>query len=206
MNQCMICKGDADLMRSFITIRTLNIRSFGGVKRVQGVGEIVEGSVCNHCIHKEIDKALHPFKKNVKNIKKFLLYGFMFVMGILLALFVPDNVIRVFGAAATLCGILCCYGDLKKIIEQKRITAANSEEQNNIQYSLALTINSFPKKKGDEDLTYIPLDKSLTKASLGDLCLEYKLLPEIAKEVRDLAMDHFTTVPSKGLMEAGEIL
>ena len=193
MYHCMICKGNAENLRSFITVRTLHIRGFGGVKRVQGIGKKVEGSVCENCIREEIDKALHPFGKDKQNIKRMALYGLLFAAGILLAVFVPGNVIRLFGSAAALCGILCIYSDLQKIAERKRTTTSGSEEQNIEKYSLELIINNLPKKNGDEDLTYVPLDKSLTHTSLGDLCIKYNLLPEIAKEVRDIAIQYFSS-------------
>lgn len=192
MYQCLICKGNVDHIHSFITIRTLHIRSFGGVRRIQGLGNIVEGSVCKNCIERGINNALHPFK-NINNLKKFALYVIMSVAGVLMAVFAAEDVIRLFGAGAALCGILCFLGDMKKINEQKRKTAYINEQQNYRRFSMELAANSLPKKNGEEDLTYIPLEIALASAPLGDLCAEYNLLLDIAKEVRNLATQFFSS-------------
>jgi hypothetical protein len=188
MGKCLICKENVKDIQSFLTIRTLHIRNFSGTSRIQGVGRIVEGTVCDDCINRQINNTLHPIKQSMK---KLVQYGALTAAGILIAAFVHDNVIRLFGASAALCGSLCMYSDLKKALEQQRVAKDNNDEQNHAFYSHLLITNNLPRKNGEEDLSYIPLNAGLAAESPGSLCVQYGLLPEIAIQVRDIAKEHF---------------
>jgi hypothetical protein len=191
MGKCLICKANVKDVQSFLTIRTLHIRNFSGTSRIQGVGRIVEGTVCDDCIHRQINNTLHPVKQS---LKKLVQYAALTAAGILIAAFIHDNVIRIFGASAALCGILCLYSDLKKALEQQKITKNNNDEQNHAFYSYSLIINNLPRKNGEEDLSYIPLNAGLAAESPESLCIQFGLLPEIAVEVRDIAKEYFGIV------------
>lgn len=48
------------------------------------------------------------------------------------------------------------------------------------QAALELLLSSAPKKAGDSDLTYIPVNEKTLTMKNGDLMIVHRLLPEIA--------------------------
>jgi hypothetical protein len=203
LEKCLVCKKNPGPPKTLITIRTLHIRDLGGEKKVQAVGNVIEEWVCGSCIQKEMDHALNPGKIIWK---KTMLYAVLAAAGIAIAVFFHERVLRIFGAAAVLCAVVCLYSDLTKISKRRKSTIDNSPEENNTFYSLELIRRNLPRKNGEEDLTYIPMERSLVSASLGDMGVEYGLIPEIARQVRDITAKHFALSSSAGDMETGKIL
>lgn len=184
-NKCVRCGGDAAYPVRAIEVRTLHVRSIGGEKRVQALGDERESAVCEACARAQRELSLDP----VKAAKPALLrFGAVFIVGILIIaaalLFVRESrqVFILPGIAALVCGTLGVYEALRKAKEKAASLAALPEAEALEEAAWDVFTAEAPKKEDVNDLTYIPVNGKSLKRKNGDLMILYGLLPEIAVE------------------------
>ena len=179
--RCLSCGLPSSYRFHLLTVRTLPVRDISGEKKVQALGDFVDYAVCKDCAMRHLDQLMHPL---TTSLKKCLLFGGISLAGALLSLFFwhRDRVIFLFGLAAILAGILGIFGTLQGALAKKDSYQKLSEKERLYQAAFDLLVALAPKKNGDEDLSYIPVDGKTLSAKKGDLMVLYGLLPDIAVE------------------------
>lgn len=195
MQTCAKCGGKGDFHFRALTVRTIHLREMKGERRVQGLGDFVELSVCRACAQQRLDDVLKPGKALISRLIPFA--AIMLVGAVLSILFTfggsvltsiglgewaNDGVLQLFGLAALLCGALGLIGHLRTFADTRCEYAVLSSKDALVHAAWAVASEGAPKKSGDEDLTYIPLTQRTLAMKNGDLMIAYKLLPEIAKQ------------------------
>ncbi len=183
--KCVRCGGEAAYPVRAIEVRTLHVRSLGGEKRVQALGDDKESAVCEACARAQLQLSLDPAKAARPALLRF---GAVFAAGILIIaavlLFVKESrqVFLLLGAAALVCGALGVYEALRKAKEKAASLAALPEAEALEEAAWDVFTAEAPKKEDVNDLTYIPVNGKSLKRKNGDLMILYGLLPEIAVE------------------------
>ena len=184
-NRCVRCGGDAAFPVRAIEVRTLHVRSIGGERRVQALGDDRESAVCEACARAQLKLSLNPVKAAKQPL---LTFGAVFAAGILIIaaalLFVKESrqVFILLGAAALICGVLGIYEALRKAKEKAAALAALPESEALEEAAWDVFTAEAPKKEDVNDLTWIPVNEKTLARKNGDLMILYKLLPEIAVE------------------------
>ena len=183
--KCVRCGGEAAYPVRAIEVRTLHVRSLGGEKRVQALGDDKESAVCEACARAQLELSLDPVKAAGPALLRF---GAVFIVGILIIaaalLFVKESrqVFILLGIAALACGALGIYDALRKAKEKAASLAALPEAEALEEAAWDVFTAEAPKKEDVNDLTYIPVNGKSLKRKNGDLMILYGLLPEIAVE------------------------
>lgn len=86
------------------------------------------------------------------------------------------------GIAALICGGLGIYEALRKAKEKAASLRALPEAEAPEEAAWDVYLAEAPKKEGQNDLTYIPINEKTLARKNGDLMILYQLLPEIAVE------------------------
>ena len=199
MQTCVKCGGEADFTFRALTVRTIHLREMKGERRVQGLGDFIDLSACRACAQQRLDDIRKPGGALAKRLIPFvvimfagvLLAGMLTFGGFLLAslglgALAGDGVLRLFGLAMLLCGGLGVFGTLTSFLDMRKEYAPLSDEEALLRAAWAVASEGAPKKSGDEDLTYIPVTERTLAMKNGDLMIEYKLLPDIAKQAHEL--------------------
>ncbi|MBO6157776.1 MAG: hypothetical protein J6P72_00785 [Firmicutes bacterium] len=184
MRSCISCKGPGELHLRALEVRTLPIRDISGESKVQALGDFVEGSVCRSCAKKQLELELDPFQARKKSN---LAFALIFCAGILvLALtFLWLNgqwVFAALGIAAMICGVFGLINNIRSALSRKKELSGLPEEEALSKAAWSVFLQHSPKKEGDADLTYIPINQETLKRKNGDLMILYHLLPAIAVE------------------------
>ena len=159
--KCVRCGGEAAYPIRAQEVRTLHVRSIGGEKRVQALGDEKHGAVCEACARKQLALSLDPVRAAKPQL---LTFGAVIAAGILIGaatlLFVKESrqVFLLLGIAAL---------PEAEALEEAAWDVFTAEA---------------PKKEDVNDLTYIPVNEKTLRRKNGDLMVLYKLLPEIAVE------------------------
>lgn len=186
MNEpCIRCgKAPAYPVRA-LEVRTLHVRGLGGEQRVQALGDEKRSAVCDACARKQLALALDPFRAAKPQL---LGFGAVFAAGLVLGaavlLFVRESrqVFLLLALAALACGVLGIADAVKKAKEKAAALRALPEEEALAEAAWDVFLAEAPKKEGENDLTYIPVNEKTLRRKNGDLMVLYRLLPEIAVE------------------------
>ena len=165
-----------------LEIRTLHIRDLDREKRVQAIGGFRDFDICRNCALMELDRKVSLGKSAGRKV---LAFAAVMLAGVILAgvTFVCMKESRVFvllGLAAVLCGVLGIVQTVADARKRKQELQGMSEEEAAWSAAWECVTESAPKKEGDNDLTYIPINKKTLERKNGDLMILYDLLPEIA--------------------------
>ena len=183
--KCVRCGGEAVYPVKALEVRTLHVRSIGGEKRVQALGDEKTGSVCEACAREQLALSLDPIRASRPQLAAF---GAVIAAGILIGaaalLFVKESrqVFLLLGIAALVCGALGVYEALRKAKEKAAALRALPEAEALEESAWDVYIAEAPRKEDVNDLTYIPVNEKTLRRKNGDLMVLYKLLPEIAVE------------------------
>ena len=183
--KCVRCGGEAVYPVKALEVRTLHVRSIGGEKRVQALGDEKTGSVCEACAREQLALSLDPIRASRPQLAAF---GAVIAAGILIGaaalLFVKESrqVFLLLGIAALVCGTLGVYEALRKAKEKAAALRALPESEALEESAWDVYIAEAPRKEDVNDLTYIPVNEKTLRRKNGDLMVLYKLLPEIAVE------------------------
>ena len=182
--KCIRCGNPSIYPIRAIEVRTLHVRSLGGERRVQALGDEKQGTVCASCAQAQLDLALQP----VKSAKpQCLHFGAVFAAGMLIVaiafLFLKGQRIFVLlGIAALICGVLGIIDAMQKAKEKSCSLKALSQAEALEEAAWDVFVAEAPKKEDINDLTYIPVNEKTLSRKNGDLMILYHLLPEIAVE------------------------
>lgn len=199
MQTCVKCGGQADLTFRALTVRTIHLREMKGERRVQGLGDFILLSACRACAQKRLDDIRKPGGALAKRLLPFVIimlvgvvlagmltFGGTFLASLGLNTLAGDGVLRLFGLAMLLCGGMGVAGTVSSFLDTRKEYAPLSDEEALLRAAWAVASEGAPKKSGDEDLTYIPVTERTLAMKNGDLMIEYKLVPEIAREAYGL--------------------
>ena len=164
---------------------SLHVRSIGGERRVQALGDEKESAVCANCARDRLNLSLNPVKAAKPQL---LSFGAVFAAGLAViaatCLFVRESrqVFILLGIAALVCGILGIYDALRRAKEKASLLAGLPESEAMEEAAWDVFTTEAPKKEDINDLTYIPVNEKTRSRKNGDLMILYNLLPEIAVE------------------------
>ena len=184
-NKCIRCAGQAVYPIRALEVRTLHVRSMGGERRVQALGDEKESAVCANCARNRLNLSLNPVKAAKPQL---LSFGAVFAAGLAVIaatlLFVRESrqVFILLGIAALVCGILGIYDALRRAKEKASLLAGLPESEAMEEAAWDVFTAEAPKKEDINDLTYIPVNEKTRSRKNGDLMILYHLLPEIAVE------------------------
>ena len=181
---CIRCGGPAELPVRALEVRTLHVRSIGGERRVQALGDEKESAVCKSCAKAQLALSLDPVKAAKPQLAAF---GAVIAAGIVIEavtfLFLKGHQIGILlGLAALICGGLGIYEALRKAKEKAASLRALPDAEAAEEAAWDVYLAEAPKKEGQNDLTYIPVNEKTLARKNGDLMILYHLLPEIAVE------------------------
>ena len=180
MKSCLTC-GNGSVRYPFrvLEVQTLHVRDITGEKRVQALGLFQEYGICQDCARHK----LYAIREASWELWKQLLpFAVIFVLGAVLTMIFwsGEGVLRLLGLAGLVGGALGFAGSLKSSSQRRKEYAALSDEAALARAAWECLIDSAPKKDGENDLTYIPVNERTLAMKNGDLMIEYELLPEIA--------------------------
>lgn len=182
MAQCQVCGGEREGY-SFRTleVQTLHVRDFNGEKRVQALGNFQDWTICEDCARRWLEEVLAPGKRLTKACLPFALVLFA---GALWTLLVRGEVfaLRLLGPAAIFCGLAGIASSTRQLLTRGRELRALPREEALEQAAWESLLAAAPKKNGDNDLTYIPVNGETKGLDQRQLCLRYDLLPAIAAQ------------------------
>lgn len=179
MKKCKKCNRDTENEIPLLQVKTLHIRSFGGEKQIQALGDIKVEGICRECVEKYRKSILNP---NAHILKIAALCILMMLSGIALAVLSDDRVFKLPAIGAIVCGGLIMYTDIKSTLDKRNNVRNMTEEESFHNLSTELLKRYMPKKSEDADLTYIGIEPGMRNAKLDTMVLKYDLLPEIAKK------------------------
>ena len=183
--KCIRCGGQGVYPVRSLEVRTLHVRSLGGERRVQALGDEKEAAVCEDCARKQLTLSLSPLQAAKPQL---IAFGAVFAAGIAVELItfllLKENrqVFLLLGLAALACGVLGAWDALRKAKEKAASLRALPEAEALEEAAWDVYLAEAPKKENENDLTYIPINEKTMKRKNGDLMILYHLLPEIAKE------------------------
>lgn len=185
MNErCIRCGGPAGHLIRALEIRTLHVRSIGGERRVQALGDEKESAVCEKCARTQLALSTNPFRAAKPQLAVFTA---VFAAGLAIEavtfLFLKGHRIGILlGLAALACGALGLYDSLRKAKEKAASLRALPEKDALAEAAWDVYLAEAPKKENENDLSYIPVNEKTLARKNGDLMILYHLLPEIAVE------------------------
>lgn len=186
MTDCIKCGKHAHQYDFHVLeVQTLHVRDMDGEKRVQALGEFHDFTVCQGCAQTHLDEICSPRKQLLRGCVPF---GLVLVLGVVLsiAFWSGDGALRLMGLAAMICGVLGLQGTISTANKRKSAFLLLSQAQGLERAAWECMLASAPKKNGDNDITYVPVDKKTKAMKNGDLMVEYQLLPQIALQAYDL--------------------
>ena len=186
MSACLKCgKDPADYPFRVLEVQTLHVRDITGEKRVQALGLFQDYGVCRDCARSRLETLRQPGREMGK---KLLPFALIFVLGAILtvAFWFGEGVLRLLGLAGLVCGVLGFVSGWKGLSTRQKEYAALSEEEALTRAAWECFLDAAPKKDGENDLTYIPVNRRTLAMKNGDLMIEYDLLPEIAIRAHEL--------------------
>lgn len=182
--KCIRCGGPAGLPVRALEVRTLHVRGMAGERRVQALGDEKAGAVCEHCAQEQLAVSLDPVRAAKSRLFAF---GAVFAAGIVIEavtfLFLDRHQVGILlGIAALICGVLGMVDALRGAKEKTASLRALPESEALREAAWDVFLAEAPKKEGQNDLTYIPVNEKTFARKNGDLMILYHLLPEIAVE------------------------
>lgn len=189
--KCYICEHEAGFHYQALEVLTFHIRDLSGHRRIQGIGEYVTGDVCRECAEKRLDDILHPFRKPtviqiVMALVTALGIGLIASMHRYGMFYISTGVFFVVG------GILYLVGTYRSASKKMAEFASYKQEEALDRAAWDLLEEKLPKKAGENNITYIPINPQTMKRKNGDLMVLYNLLPENAVEIHKQLHRDFT--------------
>ncbi|QAT50552.1 hypothetical protein EQM14_12685 [Caproiciproducens sp. NJN-50] len=184
--ECLNCGRPAEYVFHVLEVRTLHIRDIFGEKRVQALGKSLDYAVCRTCAAARLEQIRRPGKRMVKSGAPF---AAALALGIVLISLLPTGgnaVLRLMGPAAAICGILGLAATVRDGFRRRKEFGALQGEEAMARAAWECLLEAAPRKAGDSDLTYIPVDRKTLALKNGDLMILYHLLPQIAAQAYDL--------------------
>ena len=184
-DKCIRCGSSAEYPVRALEVRTLHVRSLGGERRVQALGDEKQAAVCSRCAQEQLDLSLDPARAVKKQMISFAAVGIAgLVIEAIAFLFIQESrqVFILLGLAALICCGLGIYDTLRKAKEKAAFLRALPEAEALNEAAWDVYIAEAPKKESENDLTYIPINEKTLRRKNGDLMILYRLLPEIAVE------------------------
>ena len=183
---CLNCNGArAEYSFDALEVHTLHVRDFGGERVIQALGERVRFEVCGACASEEVRASLFPA---VRVLRKCWGFGVVLAVGAVLSLTLTlsDEMIalRVIGPLGVFVGVSGIVGRVREVLARRKVLEAMSESERLRDSAWVCALRNAPKKFGDNDITYIPINSqtmSMTEAELSD---RYNLIPAIASLAR----------------------
>ncbi len=153
--RCIRCGSPAAHPIRALEVRTLHVRSMGGERRVQALGDEKESAVCEACAKAQLALSLEPVKAAKPQLVTF---GAVIAAGILIEvvtfLFLKGHQIGILlGIAALICGGLGIYEALRKAKEKAASLRALPETEALEEAAWDVYLAEAPKKEGQNDLT-----------------------------------------------------
>ncbi len=186
MSGCLNCHGqDTGYRFRVLEVQTLHVRDFSGEKRVQALGLFQDYTICANCAQAYLNKIRRPGRTLAKRILPFV--G-VFLVGIVVTILcrTGDAALRLLGAAGLLCGsagtVTALQTQRKRRMEYAAMDSGDALER----AAWECLLEAAPRKDGENDLTYIPVDKKTLAMKNGDLMIAYELLPAVAKKAWEL--------------------
>ena len=170
-----------------LEVHTLHIRDFGGERIIQALGEFKNFEIGMACAQSELQAVLFPAKKIFKKTFPFLI---LFIAGIIFTFTLANKfdvaAIKILGIIAAFCGVSGTISETRKILIQRKnfLSMPHDEAIKNSAWQCVLKI--APKKFGDNDLTYIPVDDEVKNFSVKELAEKYNLLESISRKALEL--------------------
>lgn len=170
---------------SLLEVQTLRIRDIAGERRVQALGLFDRRGVCRDCARAHLAGILRPWRAMGRRL---LPSSAVLLLGVLICVFLHRSArpLLVMGAAGILCGVLGIASTLRTAEKRRAAFAALPPQEAERQAAWACLLEVLPKKDGENDLTYIPLDERTMEMKNGDLMLAYDLLPAVAVKAWEL--------------------
>lgn len=165
-----------------LEVHTLHIRDFGGERLVQALGEERIFSVCAACVSEEMRAVFFPAGRIMRKCAGF---GVLCLAGIALTLALSFRdimpALRFIGPLAVFVGISGTASAIRKALSEREEFSGKPEADARRMSAWRCVLASAPKKHGDNDITYIPIDDadSLTPEALA---AKYGLLFPIARK------------------------
>lgn len=181
MADCLKCGGkDAAYPFPVLEIQTLHVRDLNGEKRVQALGLRQEYHICAACAREKLARV--NSRKN--GLKKLLPFAGITLGGLTLtaASWQTGGIARMVGLAAVLGGLLALAATVQEQRARRAVYSAADPEEALALAAWDVLLEAAPKKDGDNDLTYIPIDETTLARKEGDLMVLYDLLPAIARK------------------------
>ena len=177
---CLNCGQEAYYKFRVLEVRTLHVRDIPGDKRIQGLGYFKDYAICTDCAQQYLNQIL---KDHHQEHRQYLIFGGILLLGLIVSFFFwSEGAIRLFGIAATVCGILGIIANYQKTHAQNSAYSSLPLHQQLEKAAYEYMLTLAPKKLNLDDLTYIPINEETLSLKKGDLMVLYKLLPEIAVE------------------------
>ena len=185
MAQCIRCGSAAAYDFRVLEVQTLHIRDINGERRVQALGRFQDCSVCRGCAEARLREALHP---GLPLVKKLLPFAVVLLFGGTMAYLCRSEVpaLWICGLAGVVCGVLGLFSRIRSYLSVRRDYAAPDHEEALQKAAWDCLLDSAPKKDGDNDLTYIPVNEETLRRKNGDLMILYDLLPAVAQKAWNL--------------------
>lgn len=184
MAACLKCGGGGDYPFRVLEVHTLHVRDLDGEKRVQALGDFQEYAVCRACAQARLDRALRPGRYLGRRLAPFLVV-LAFGLAVTAVCWTGELALRLLGAAGIFCGGAGSVSVLRGAGREKRACAALPREEALRRAAWECLLETAPRKAGDNDLTYIPVNPETLKLKNGDLGIGYDLLPAVAKQAWD---------------------
>lgn len=181
MPACLKCGGSGDFPFRVLEVHTLHVRDLDGEKRVQALGEFREFAVCAACAQAYLDRTQRPGRALGKKLAPFLAV-LAFGLAVTAVCWTGETALRLLGAAGIFCGAAGSVSVLRRAGQEKKDFAVLPAGEALGRAAWACLLETAPKKAGDNDLTYIPVNPETLALKNGDLGIVYDLLPAVAKQ------------------------
>ena len=162
-----------------LEVQTLHVRDITRDNRVQALGRFQDVSICRECAEKYLEKLKNPWKTIWKKILPFIIV-LVFGIAVLIICWGGATALLVMGFAGILCGILGIVSTIRSANKKRKDIDALTPDEAKKQAAWECLLSVLPKKDGDNDMSYIPVDERTLKMKNGDLMIVYDLLPDIA--------------------------
>lgn len=181
MAGCSKCGRPGDIPFRVLEVHTLHVRDMDGEKWVQALGVFQEYAVCSSCAGAFLERVLRPGKARARKLLPYLAV-LVFGLAVTAACRTGERALRMLGAAGIFCGAAGIWSTLQSAGRQKKAYAALPAEEALRRAAWDCLMETIPKKSGENDLTYIPVNSETLSLKTGDLSVTYDLLPAVAKQ------------------------
>lgn len=182
MSKCICCGSETGQLHfRALEVKTLHIRGMKGESRIQALGEIRDWSVCSACAMKRLNQILLPGRSIVRHMIPLV---FLLLAGTVACIWLRSDkaMVNLLGPAAVFCALAAGTSTVRrKLIQRNRYRMLPHQEAMR-QAAWRHIMDRVPKKCGENDLTYIPVDDTVQGMTVQQLMQEYRLLPAIAKQ------------------------